>query len=351
MKLYTDLDIVNRLSTCRDVFEAKAYLKANNIDISDQELEVLQSQCNKINSERTLTKELLNKVAGGGKSWHGGSPRTKSLDAGRPRSSSCSDISDMPQEFTPEHDQLTHQMKEAVRTFAALSKEAEQAKIQAERTAEEERAKTIQFMDTFPGMQEFYKKFLITDMIQGLAEDACQKDLQVKELTRLLTETRLQLNKTQEREQSLRQLVYRMRGLNPHRVGEAQDQVSSLSGQEYGRASRHYAPTPVPSSVPDPESPPRFKPTYSLEPNPAPVKEKSSSFNSGSTPVVRVNAKGGAFSRVFGSQTVSSEESLSFDAETDSDTSSGSSSPTNSTFATFDKDATLQGQVPFFRKI
>lgn len=65
MKLYTDLDIVNGLSTCRDMFEAKAYLKANNIAISDQELEVLQSQYSKTNSERTLTKELLNKVAGG----------------------------------------------------------------------------------------------------------------------------------------------------------------------------------------------------------------------------------------------------------------------------------------------
>ena len=65
MKLSTGLDIVNGLSTCRDMFEAKAYLKANNIDISDQELEVLQSQYSKINSERTLTIRQLNNVAGG----------------------------------------------------------------------------------------------------------------------------------------------------------------------------------------------------------------------------------------------------------------------------------------------
>lgn len=67
MELITDLNIMEGLGTCRDKLEAKAYLMANNVKVSDQELEALQAHCyTETDCKSTLTANQLSTVAGGG---------------------------------------------------------------------------------------------------------------------------------------------------------------------------------------------------------------------------------------------------------------------------------------------
>lgn len=75
MELITDLNIMEGLGTCRDKLEAKAYLMANNVKVSDQELEALQAHCyTETDCKSTLTANQLSTVAGGTKpgAAHGG---------------------------------------------------------------------------------------------------------------------------------------------------------------------------------------------------------------------------------------------------------------------------------------
>lgn len=66
MDLMTNLKVLNGLSECRDKLEAKLFLKANGVEISDEELDSLQENYYTKGEDKTsLSSKDLHKVAGG----------------------------------------------------------------------------------------------------------------------------------------------------------------------------------------------------------------------------------------------------------------------------------------------